>query len=533
MSEDHRTRIAALEKALAVLEMFGPATPDLRIAEIAEATGMNRSSAQRVTHTLVRCGYLRRDPVSSALSLTYRSACMAHTFLSTSHLIDLAVPALVDLSARTHLRADLWVMHGADVVNIARVPSAAHARTMAPIGQRLPALACAPGLAMLSRMPAFEYAQRIGELTAVAAGANGAAVALEERAGYVETLKEAAACGYVVEPGDHAHDEGTIGAAVLGADGECLAAISVSGWLGEPVVEELTARLVQPVLATARALSNLRIQAWSRAVSRPAEGKDALPAIADDEEDLLFISSVARGFRVLEAFTPARSELTLTELHRLTGMPVATIQRIVDTLMASGYVEKDSRHKTFRLTVQTLDLLFNFEMGNRVIKAVWPRLVQLRDDCGLRCSFCMLADTDIVHLLHVQSHPHADFRTAFVGRRLPALSTSGGRAILSMLDDEQLDDILANSALKPITPFTVTDKHVLREAILTARKKGYAFTDQQSIPYEVNVAAPIVDPDGHPLGAIVVSAPRRDWTVERLEEEVVPRLLSYARSMFS
>ncbi len=378
MSEDHRSRIAALDKALAVLEAFGPAAPDLRIADHAALTGMNRSSAQRVTHTLVRCGYLHRDEVSLALSLTYRSACIAHTFISTNHLIDLAMPALVDLSARTHLRADLWVMQGADIVNIARVPSAADSRAMAPIGERLPALASAPGRAMVSRLPAEVLAERIAEL----AEASDPVLTPAEQAACEHAFTDAAARGYVLEAGSTVNDETTISAAVLDADGECLAAVSVSGWLGEVNEDDLVSQFVQPVLATARALSNLRIQTWSRAVSRPAEGKDALAAPEEDEDDPLFIASVARGFRVLEAFTPANSVPTLTALHRLTGLPVATVQRIVDTLMACGYVEKDARHKTFRLTVKTLDMLFNFQMSNRIIKTIWPRLVQLRDPAG-------------------------------------------------------------------------------------------------------------------------------------------------------
>jgi DNA-binding IclR family transcriptional regulator len=529
MTEDHRSQIATLDKALTVLEAFGPAAPDLRITEIAALTGMNRSSAQRITHTLVRCGYLHRDEVSSALSLTYRSACIAHTFISTNHLIDLAMPALVDLSARTHLRADLWVMQGADIVNLARVPSAADSRAMAPIGERLPALSSAPGRAMLSHLPAELQVERIAELAEV----TDPGLTPDEQTACERTLADTAARGYVLEAGSSVNDLTTISAAVLDASGECLAAVSVSGWLGEVSEDDLVSQFVQPVLATARALSNLRIQTWSRTVSRPAEGKDALAAPEEDEDDPLLIASVARGFRVLEAFTPANSVPTLTALHRLTGLPIATVQRIVDTLMARGYVEKDARHKTFRLTVKTLDMLFNFQMSNRVIKTVWPRLVQLRDDCGLRCSFCMSADADIVHLLHVQSHPHADFHTAFIGERLPMLSTSGGIAILSTLDDDRLDELIANSAPKAITPFTITDKSALRRIITTAREKGYAFTDQQSIMFEVNVAAPIVKADGHVLGAMVVSAPKRDWTVARLEDEIVPRLMAYTRSMFS
>lgn len=41
---DHRARIAALEKAFAVLEMFGPETPELRIADVARRGGIDRKN---------------------------------------------------------------------------------------------------------------------------------------------------------------------------------------------------------------------------------------------------------------------------------------------------------------------------------------------------------------------------------------------------------------------------------------------------------------------------------------------------------
>lgn len=529
MKNDHRGRIAALDKALAVLEAFGPSTPDLRISEVAELAGMNRSSVQRTVHTLIRCGYLRRDPASSALSLSYRNALMANTYLSANHLIDMAMLHLVELNARTRLRCDLWVLSGDDVVNIARVPSSAMALAIAPIGQRYPARRSAPGRAILSRL-ALTEPEKFACTHPIATDAVDGAL---DQSTFLLTLTDVAARGYAMEFGEMVPQEGAISAAVLGADGQCIAAVSVSGWLRDLAQPEIQEELSKAVIATSRALSELQIQTWARTFSHQTVDTTVRPELPNENEDPLFISSVARSLQVLEVFTPGSPVLTLTDLHRLTGYPVPTVQRMLETLMARGYIEKDPRHKTFRLSVKTLDLLFNLQMSDRVLKTVWPRLVQLRDQCGLRCSFCALEGTNIVHLLHVQSHPHIDFRTAFVGRRLPALSTSGGQAILSRSSDEVLEEVLQESALQPITPYTVIDKSALRQAIRGARDRGYAFTDQQSILDEVNVAAPIVEIDGHPLGAIVVSAPRRDWTMERLDKEIVPRLLPYTRALFS
>jgi DNA-binding IclR family transcriptional regulator len=177
-----------------------------------------------------------------------------------------------------------------------------------------------------------------------------------------------------------------------------------------------------------------------------------------------------------------------------------------------------------------LDLLFKFQMSNSLLKMLWPRLIRLREECGLRCSFCILDGTEIVHLLHVQSRPHPSFRTAYAGRRLPSLSSSGGRAILSYLDEPEIDMILNDSIIEMATPHTIADKAMIRAEIREARHRGYAFTDRQSIHDEVNVAAAVFDSNRRPLGAIVVSAPVKNWSIERLDRVVAPLLLSHARS---
>ncbi len=45
-------------KALAILDLFAEETPSLRLAEIAERTGLDRATAYRMLQTLCEFGYL-------------------------------------------------------------------------------------------------------------------------------------------------------------------------------------------------------------------------------------------------------------------------------------------------------------------------------------------------------------------------------------------------------------------------------------------------------------------------------------------
>ncbi len=516
-SDRRRDHIAALQKAFSVLELFGPETPELRITDIAALAEMTRSSAQRIVHTLVETGLLRRDERTATLTLTHRVADLAHTYLTSNSLIELVMPTLVDLNAATGLSCDLWLMDKDDVITLARVPSPAASLTIAPTGQRLPMSASAPGRALLGLMSEGQrqsYLQRLAEDHRLSANMMENVIEQESRQ------------GFAFDAGATKTEQSMLAVAFRNAAGEPLAAISISGPSSDP---DKLKTLGGDIAHAAHHLSELRISPGTRPLFFEQKA-DQHPVLIEGENDPLFVASIEKGIHLLRSFKPSSPELTLTELHRMTGFPIPTVQRLTETLITMEYLRKDDRRRTYQLSVRALDLLFRFQMSNPLLKALWPRLIRLREECGLRCSFCILDGTEIVHLLHVQSRPHPSFRTAYAGRRLPSLSSSGGRAILSYLDEHEIEAILDDSTIEMATPHTIADKALIRQDIRDSRQRGYAFTDRQSIRDEVNVAATILDANRRPLGALVVSAPVKNWSIERLERVVAPLLLSHARS---
>src|SRR5882724_7160337 len=63
--------------------------------------------------------------------------------------------------------------------------------------------------------------------------------------------------------------------------------------------------------------------------------KKAKGAVATSEKNT--VQSLAKGFRVLEAFTSQEPELTMAEVARLAGMDNATAFRFLNTLVDIGY----------------------------------------------------------------------------------------------------------------------------------------------------------------------------------------------------
>ena len=71
------------------------------------------------------------------------------------------------------------------------------------------------------------------------------------------------------------------------------------------------------------------------------------------------MQSLAKGFRVLHAFTAEEPELKLGEVARRAGLDNGTAFRLLETLVMLGYLERFPDTKQYRLTLKPLELGFN------------------------------------------------------------------------------------------------------------------------------------------------------------------------------
>jgi DNA-binding IclR family transcriptional regulator len=114
---------------------------------------------------------------------------------------------------------------------------------------------------------------------------------------------------------------------------------------------------------------------------------------------------------------------------------------------------------------------------------------------------------------------------------MPTFSSSGGRAIMSHLSDAEVDDILARSDLRPLTPKTITDPERIRERVREARTQGYALCLEESMVGEIVLASAVVDHGGRPLAAIHISGLLAEWTLDSFSQRFSSLAISAARAL--
>lgn len=148
--------VNSVEKALRVLNAFDGTHRRLNLSQIAEATGLDLSAAQRFAYTLLRLGYLRKDEASRHYALGPKALEFGRRYLQSSELVERVMPYLLHLHQSCGETANLTLLDRVDIVFVARFLSRNVFNVDVVVGTRLPAFCTAPGLAMLARLDLVE-----------------------------------------------------------------------------------------------------------------------------------------------------------------------------------------------------------------------------------------------------------------------------------------------------------------------------------------------------------------------------------------
>ena len=140
--------VSMVERMTLIMGAFDATSPRLTLAELAERTGLPRSTTHRILDQLVTLRWLEHSGQSYALGLL----ALELGGLAAAHhtLRDIAAPLLASLHRRTGAVAHLVVLDRRDVVFIDRVGSGLSSDTVTRVGGRAPAHATAAGKALLA-----------------------------------------------------------------------------------------------------------------------------------------------------------------------------------------------------------------------------------------------------------------------------------------------------------------------------------------------------------------------------------------------
>lgn len=239
------------------------------------------------------------------------------------------------------------------------------------------------------------------------------------------------------------------------------------------------------------------------------------------------VNSVKKALRVLECFTAASPEMTLTQLSRELDMPKSTLLNLIRTLEEAGYVYRVRQSQNYRLGYKIMELGYSMRSAFPVVQFALPLMEELQSATG---EFVYLTTHINGHVLYLEC-VYPQKRTvgySITGKTLPMHCTGCGKAMLSTFSDAHVNSIIDAWGLERKTLNTITDRNQLMDELEITRSRGYALDLEEETPGVKCIAMPVRSGEGFAAGAISISGP-----VYSITDEKIPRYVKLLSDMTS
>lgn len=237
--------VAAVERALAVLDALSDGSAELGTNEIARRTGINASTVSRLLATLAGAGIVEHVPATGRYRLGPRLLQLGSLVLSRLDLRDVARPHLYELVRATGVTATLSAPGEHDAITVDFVQSDASVQSVARLGRPSIGHATATGKVLLAFGHADLPPGRLKPYTRRT---------VVDRKRLDAELTRVRRHGYAEAAGEREPDLNAIAAPVFDADDELAAIVGVQGPSSRFGRDAMRAA-VAPLLAAAAAIS--------------------------------------------------------------------------------------------------------------------------------------------------------------------------------------------------------------------------------------------------------------------------------------
>src|SRR4051812_30877335 len=216
--------IQSVERAVAVLKLFGESEPELGVSELARRLNLHKSTVSRLLSTLEAGGFVQQDPRNGRYRLGLQLATLAGLALTQYELRDVARPMLQELATLTGETITLSVLDGTEAVNIDQVLAPQPVKHLGWIGRRLPLHCTAAGKPILAYLPSAALDRYLSRplLRFTARTVTNPLLVQRE-------LEGIRARGFAVAREEYETELCAVGAAVRDHRGDVVASIPVSG----------------------------------------------------------------------------------------------------------------------------------------------------------------------------------------------------------------------------------------------------------------------------------------------------------------
>jgi IclR family pca regulon transcriptional regulator len=236
------------------------------------------------------------------------------------------------------------------------------------------------------------------------------------------------------------------------------------------------------------------------------------------------IESLLKGLEVLQTFTGSPTGLKLPEVTRETGLPRATVYRILQTLVSQDYLHYFPSEGAYRLGPKVMSLGYAALSGLDLAETAEPYLREFSERLKQNVNLGILEGHEVVYLVRIKVRRILGIDLA-VGSRLSAHNSAMGKVLLASLPAKRLGQVIALISQDPAARERIgADGENLKRQLAGIREQGYALSDGETVSGLASVAVPVRDGSGEVEAAINLPVFKQFCSRETLVRDLLPQL---------
>lgn len=244
------------------------------------------------------------------------------------------------------------------------------------------------------------------------------------------------------------------------------------------------------------------------------------------DRDQSGIKTISRTIRILQGLQQLKGA-GVTELAEQLDLPKSTVHSHLQSWADEGYLTSDG--ETYDISLSFLEFGGYKASNHPIVSAAQTAVDELAMETDDRVQVIAEQRGKGVYVYQTQGGRALPTDT-HVGSRVHMHCTAAGKAILAYLSDDRIEQIIGEHGLPERTQNTITDREVLYEELAKIREEEVALDDEERVEGVRCVAAPVLDSDGYPFGALTISSSTRRLWGDKFRSEYPNLVLSTAKS---
>ncbi len=198
-----------------------------------------------------------------------------------------------------------------------------------------------------------------------------------------------------------------------------------------------------------------------------------------------------------------QSHLRLAEITRGTGMNRVTALRILDTLVANGFIVRTGQPPRYSFGPEVVAMAASTSYLGNLRDIARPSLVRLAQLSGDVAVLSIRSGLESICVDRVEGHYPINVSYLQVGTRRPLGVSASSMALLAWLPEDEREALIEISSLH-LDAFPRINREVLRQHVEEANRQGYVRMLNVVIDKLGAMAVPIYGPQGDVVAAISV-----------------------------